>query len=90
MIEVSKQDEMTYAVTVSATATTRHRVTLSPDYHNKLTGGTVAPETLIQRSFEFLLERESNSAILAEFDLPLIGSYFPEYEAEIRKRLQTD
>jgi hypothetical protein len=30
-----------------------------------------------------LLEREGNTSILTSFDLPLIGTYFPEYEQEI-------
>ena len=44
-------------------------------------------ETLLERSFEFLLERESNTSILRRFDLPVIGSYFPEYERTIRGML---
>jgi hypothetical protein len=62
-------------------------VTVTPDYHRKLTGGKVNPETLVERSFEFLLEREGNTSILSSFDLPLIGQYFPEYEGEIVERL---
>jgi hypothetical protein len=48
----------------------------------------VSPEILIERSFEFLLERESNRSILSRFDLPVIGRYFPEYESAIRQRLE--
>jgi hypothetical protein len=48
-----------------------------------LTGSKVSPETLIEKSFEFLLERESNTMILARFDLPVIGDYFPEFEKNI-------
>jgi hypothetical protein len=35
----------------------------------------------------FLLEREPKESILGQFDLPVIGRYFPEYERDIRKRL---
>jgi hypothetical protein len=52
-----------------------------------LTAGQVSDEALILRSFEFLLERESNTSILREFDLRVIGRYFPEYENEIRETL---
>jgi len=38
---------------------------------------------LIEKSFEFLLERESNTSILRSFDLPVIQRYFPEYERAI-------
>jgi hypothetical protein len=44
-------------------------------------------ETLVRRSFAFLLEREPAGSILRRFDLPVIGRYFPEYEQEIRRRL---
>ena len=64
-----------------------HTVSLSPDYYEKLTGKQVSEEVLIERSFQFLLENEPRESILREFDLPLIGHYFPEYENEIRRRL---
>ena len=86
-IIVRKASEDTYEVTVEGPTTTSHRVTVAPDYHEKLTGGRATPETLLERSFEFLLERESNTSILSSFDLPVIGRYFPEYEGEIGKRL---
>jgi hypothetical protein len=41
------------------------------------------PHVLVDRSFRFLLEREPPSSILREFDLMVIGRYFPEYEAAI-------
>jgi hypothetical protein len=58
-------------------------VTLRQDAYQRLTAGNVAPEKLIEKSFEFLLECESNTSILCRFDLPVIGRYFPEYEKTI-------
>ncbi len=43
------------------------------------------PTDLVERSFAFLLEREPPSSILRSFDLPVIGRYFPDYEATIRR-----
>lgn len=86
-IEVSRKDSKTFVVTVKASTTTTHTVTLEPEYYEKLTGGKVTPEKLIVKSFEFLLEHESNTSILSSFNLPLIGRYFPEYERTIEKRL---
>jgi hypothetical protein len=86
-IRVRLESQNTYAVTVEGPTTTTHTVTLSPAYHRKLTGGRVSPETLVKRSFEFLLEREGNTSILSRFDLPVIGRYFPEYERVIAERL---
>ncbi len=86
-IEVAKKDPETFEVIVRASTTTTHTVKLSADYYQKLTGGRVSPEALIEKSFEFLLERESNTMILSRFDLPLIGRYFPEYEKTMLKRV---
>jgi hypothetical protein len=44
-------------------------------------------EELVAASFAFLIEREPRESILREFDLPVIGRYFPEYDEEIRRRL---
>ena len=85
-IEVQWEKAGTFEVTVREATTTTHKVTLSDYYYQKLTGGRVGPEELIEKSFEFLLEREGNSMILSRFDLPVIGKYFPEYEKEIVKR----
>ncbi|NIP73329.1 MAG: hypothetical protein GWO16_10015 [Gammaproteobacteria bacterium] len=87
MVTVEKLDDTTYKVTVEGATTTSHTVTVQSDYHRKLTGGQVAPEVLVEKSFRFLLEREPNTAILSRFDLPVIGRYFPEYERTIRSML---
>jgi len=87
-IHVSKTDNETFEVTVKDGGTTTHTVTLSRKHYQQLTGGKVSEETLIEKSFEFLLERESNRNILSRFDLPLIAHYFPEYEKTMGQRLQ--
>lgn len=65
-----------------------YRVTLTKDYYQQLTHNQTTPELLIEASFRFLLEREEATSIMKEFDLPAINKYFPEYETEIRNRLQ--
>lgn len=90
MISATLVDLYTYEVVVEgaeAAAETRHRVRLEPDYYQKLCGGTITHEWLIIQSFKFLLEREPNTSILAEFDLKDISRYFPEFEAEITARV---
>lgn len=86
-IDITKQDAETFQVTVRAKATTVHTVTLRDEDYRRLAGGKATRETLIEKSFEFLLERESNTSILSRFDLPVIARYFPEYENTIVKRL---
>jgi hypothetical protein len=88
MITVKKIDDHTFEVTAADRTTTTHRVTVDSSYHKKLTGGLISAEELIEKSFEFLLKRESNTSILRTFELPVIGRYFPEYETTIRKMLK--
>jgi len=86
-IEVQTVTEGDYRVRViEGAGESAHRVTLTPEDFQRLAGGKGAPEELVRRSFEFLLERESKESILASFDLPVIARYFPEYESEIARR----
>lgn len=85
MLRVQKISDNAFEVTVAGHSTTTHRVTVEPGYYRQLTGGSISPEALIRKSFEFLLDREPNTSILRTFDLSVIGKYFPEYEREIRK-----
>ncbi len=87
MISVKKLDETTFSVTVEGRTATTHKVNVSPSYYEKLTGGKIPVEILVEKSFEFLLERESNTSILRSFDLPVIGNYFPDYESVIKGQL---
>ena len=81
-------DGWTLTVTVTeGESRTEHAVALTSEAYNRLSGGQSTPEELVRRSFEFLLEREPKESILREFDLTVISRYFPEYEAEIGKRL---
>lgn len=87
MISVKKISDDTYEVTLNQGGRHTYTVTLKSAYYQKLTDGSVTPEKLIEKSFEFLLERESPSMILFSFDLPVIQSYFPEYEGMIKKQI---
>ncbi len=88
MIKVSKKDNNTFLVEVKVNGyKTTHNVYLDDDYYKRLTGERVGKEDLIKKSFEFLLERESNRTILSEFDLKVIKRYFPEYENVIKGKI---
>lgn len=65
---------------------TRHEVEVTRAALDRFGGGTGA-ERLLEESFRFLLEREPKEAILRRFEISEIARYFPEYPAEIRKRL---
>ena len=87
-IEVDKVKESEFKVRViEGTTESTHRVTLKQDDYLRLSGEKIEPNELIRQSFEFLLERESKESILPQFDLPLIGRYFPEYERELKRKI---
>lgn len=83
MITVEKVNQTTFKVTVKANTTTTHHVTVDPAYYEKLTDGNIPAELLVEKSFEFLLDRESNTSILRTFNLRDINRYFREYEKTI-------
>ena len=78
-ISITRKDKDTFSVTVASSSTTTHTVTISDQIHLKLTGGKISKKTLLEKSFEFLLQREPNTSILAEFKLEVISQYFPDY-----------
>jgi hypothetical protein len=69
-------------VTVQGPPTTTHHVRVSRAERERYGEEDVA--ALVRRSFEFLLERESNTSILREFDLSTIERYFPEYLRQMK------
>ena len=87
-IEIKKVKEGEFHVRViEGRSESSHRVTVTPDEYRRLSGGKIEAHELIRRSFEFLLAREPKESILPEFDLPLIGRYFPEYERELKRAI---
>ncbi len=88
MINIREIDDRTFEVTVQGRVTTKHEVTVDPAYHKKLSSRRVSPKALVEKSFEFLLEREPNTSILRRFDLSVIGQYFSEYENKIQEMLE--
>jgi hypothetical protein len=88
MITIKLIKDSDFEVTVKLKSTTQHEVHVTNHFYKSLTDGKVSLENLIQASFEFLLERESNNSILSQFDLEVISHYFPEYEKEMKRRLK--
>ena len=82
-ISITTKDKDTFSVTVTENSTTTHTVTISDQIHSKLTGGEISKETLLKKSFEFLLQREPNTSILAKFKLEVISQYFPDYAKQV-------
>jgi hypothetical protein len=82
-IQLTQIDDSHFEVSISNGTSTTHQVSVQLGYAQKLTAGKISTEELVKKSFEFLLERESNTSILRSFDLSVIAHYFPEYEREI-------
>ena len=87
MIVVEHLSGDEWMVSVQGSVMTQHRVRVTKADLARFSEGRT-PEELLRTSFQFLLEREPNTSILASFNLPVIGHYFPEYEHEIRTRLR--
>ena len=68
-----------FEITVNADQLTKHVVSVTDQMLLNLTNNKISKEELLNFSFNFLLERESNTSILSSFDLTVISKYFPEY-----------
>ena len=89
-VEVAKSAPGKFKVTIKEPGgQTTHRVSLKADDYQRLTGGKVREEVLIEQSFQFLLRHEPKEPILREFDLSVISRYFPQYEFAIKQRLSS-
>ena len=87
MIEIEEKgrgaDQTIFNVVLSDSAgQTHHRVTLSDDTYQRLTGGRITPTACVDAAFRFLLEREAKSDILASFDINVIQLYFANFERD--------
>ena len=71
-------------------STTEHEVAVSEiDLPPSMEAPSIeAIERLVERTFEFLLEREPKESILRRFDLGVVERYFPDYPALIDRRLR--
>ena len=87
MITVEAIDNNSFRVSVSKDSSTEHVVLLNDRFHQDVTNNKLTKTALITKSFEFLLERESNQSILKKFNLEVISQYFPEYINEIKKNI---
>jgi hypothetical protein len=86
-IHVRHRAREVYDVSVEdSDGATTHQVSVWPSDIERY-APEATPEALIEASFEFLLEREPKTAILRQFELPVIEQYFPDYPVAIRGRL---
>ena len=82
---IKKLSDDVFEITVAKTSTTTHTVTVTDQSLTDLTDNNVTKTQLLEFSFKFLLERESNTSILPSFDINVITKYFPDYRDEVRR-----
>ncbi len=84
MIDVRRISKNNFIVAVrEGEVETSHHVTLDDNYYNKLAAGVLTKAELIVRAFEFLLERESQAAIMTKFNMKILKKYFPKFEEQV-------
>jgi hypothetical protein len=79
-INIKELSPNAFDVTIYSNTETTHQVTISDNFITKYQLKNLTKKEIIEQSFIFLLERESNTSILREFDIEVIGNYFPEYK----------
>ena len=79
-IKIIKLEKDQFSVEVIDKKTTFHKIIISDEIHKNLTDGLVSKKRLLEKSFEFLLEREPNTSILTNFEIQLISNYFSDYD----------
>lgn len=86
---MTAQPDGTFLVEVSeGKRSTSHTVSIPAGLRSEMGCEHVTETELVRSSFEFLLEREPSTSILRRFGLSQISDYFPEYPAEMRRRLE--
>lgn len=86
-VSVTQEGEHTFRVEIRGSGvTTDHAVEVPQGLADELGWGEAPEADLVRASISFLLEREAPTSILRRFRLDVIGSYFPEYHSEMRRR----
>lgn len=87
-IEVSHEREennrWSYQVKVfDAGRVYEYEVTLNWSDYDLWSRGRIAPSSVVETAFRFLLEREPASMIMSRFDCSVIRRYFPEVDKKL-------
>ena len=89
-IQVQLKEDQVQSYTFEVTCAddggqTTHSVTLDKSNYITWTDRKIKPEIWVEKSFEFLLEREPKESILRRFNMTVILEYFPEYVREMKQ-----
>ena len=78
-LKITEIEKDKFLVDVSDNVKTSHNVVINDKVYKQLTNGVISKFELLERSFEFLLDRESNTSILTNFEIQIISHYFSDY-----------
>ena len=79
-IKIKELSPNAFDVTIYSNTETNHQVTISDNFVTEYQIKNLTKKEIIEQSFIFLLQRESNTSILRKFDIEVIANYFPEYK----------
>ena len=79
-INIKELSPNNFDVTIYSNTETNHQVTISDNFITEYQIKNLTKKEILEQSFIFLLERESNTSILRKFDIEVIANYFPEYK----------
>ncbi len=83
-IKITEIEKDKFLVDVSDKVKTSHNVVISDKVYKQLTNGVISKSELLEKSFEFLLDREPNTSILTNFEIQIISHYFSDYANSVR------
>ena len=83
-IKITEIEKDNFLVEVSDKMKTSHNVLITDKTYKKLTNGAISKFELVERSFQFLLDREPNTSILTNFEIQIISHYFSDYANCVR------
>lgn len=87
-LETKHENSWTYQVKLTDNSSEHeYNVTLSQPDYQMWSPNQGPPSAVVKAAFEFLLEREPATSILAKFDCAIIRRYFPEVDRELPKKL---
>ena len=79
-IKIKELSPNAFDVTIYSNTETNHQVTISDNFVTEYQIKNLTKKEILEQSFIFLLERESNTSILRKFDIEVIANYFSEYK----------
>ena len=84
-IDIKQDSDDIFIVTVSDKDSTSHNVKVTDKMLNEITNNRITKYSLIEFSFNYLLDRESSTSILSSFNIEVISRYFSDYREEVKR-----